>query len=278
MATAGRQVRVFPPAEFLRFEVLDGPEQQASGGDGHCQLVRLRGGSLPFLRERSGIFNHNTFSSSNGIAEAATLRPPFNTVSRFRDPGMVNLNTTTNFRVFNAMLGMSSLDPIGVTNQNYWFNFQRALRFPTFNPSDPSTRFDAESPTQFPFPFKSASSAGLAPETNSGISLGMPAANAGLLRRGLTHTSPDRPLFDRSEILQILPGGESSHTDATRNPYFRHQFISKLDSMTTTRSSVFSVWLTVGYFEVERVPGFDPTNASHISAYPDGYQLGPGAG
>ena len=36
-----------------------------------------------------------------------------------------------------------------------------------------------------------------------------------------------------------------------RNPYFRYQAIQRLGNLTTTRSNVYAVWITVGYFEVE---------------------------
>ena len=55
--------------------------------------------------------------------------------------------------------------------------------------------------------------------------------------------------------------------DASRNSYFRYQSLQRLGNLVTTRSNVFSVWITVGYFEVTPVPG-GPT-----PVYPDGYQL-----
>jgi hypothetical protein len=47
---------------------------------------------------------------------------------------------------------------------------------------------------------------------------------------------------------------------------FRYQLIEKLSSTTTTRSNVYAVWITVGYFEAR--PG--PVTQFH----PDGYYLG----
>ena len=42
---------------------------------------------------------------------------------------------------------------------------------------------------------------------------------------------------------------------ATKDPigsaYFRNEYRQRLGSMVTTRSSVFSIWITVGYFELD---------------------------
>jgi hypothetical protein len=54
--------------------------------------------------------------------------------------------------------------------------------------------------------------------------------------------------------------------DPDRNPYFRYQPLTRLSNLLTTRSNVYAVWLTVGYFEV--TPGAIDT------AHPDGYRLG----
>jgi hypothetical protein len=54
------------------------------------------------------------------------------------------------------------------------------------------------------------------------------------------------PLFSES-----LP---SPQVDAERNPYFFYQPLTRMGNMVTTRSGVFAVWVTVGYFEVEPAP------------------------
>jgi len=55
--------------------------------------------------------------------------------------------------------------------------------------------------------------------------------------------------------------------DPTRSPYFRYQNYIRLSNLLTTRSNVYAVWITVGYFEVTPwQPGID-------AGHPDGYQL-----
>jgi hypothetical protein len=48
--------------------------------------------------------------------------------------------------------------------------------------------------------------------------------------------------------------------DTNRNEYFRNQKRQRMANMTTQRSSVFAVWITVGYFELEEVPVAIPNN------------------
>ena len=53
---------------------------------------------------------------------------------------------------------------------------------------------------------------------------------------------------------------------SSRSPYFRYQYLERLSSQVTTRSNVYAVWITLGYFEVEP--------ATDRQIHPDGYQLG----
>jgi hypothetical protein len=58
--------------------------------------------------------------------------------------------------------------------------------------------------------------------------------------------------------------------DTNRNPYFRYQPLIKTGGMFTTRSNVYAIWVTVGYFEVQRV---SQASATQAVSNPDGYQL-----
>ena len=79
------------------------------------------------------------------------------------------------------------------------------------------------------------------------------------------------------------------YRDAPRNPYFRYSPISRLSSMTTNRSNVFAIWVTIGFFEVEEVEPWaelDSTQRARYGddqnvynrVYPDGYRFGKEAG
>ena len=53
-----------------------------------------------------------------------------------------------------------------------------------------------------------------------------------------------------------------------RNPAFHYQTLQRLGNLVTTRSNVYAVWITVGFFEVEPNPNGVDDN------HPDGYRLG----
>jgi hypothetical protein len=59
--------------------------------------------------------------------------------------------------------------------------------------------------------------------------------------------------------------------DQYRNPYFAYKAMRRLDNLLTTRSNVYAVWITLGYFEVSPAPSNDPQRAVK---YPDGWVLG----
>jgi hypothetical protein len=85
------------------------------------------------------------------------------------------------------------------------------------------------------------------------------------------------PLFSES--------ANPPYIDGERNPYMFYQPMTRLENLVTNRSNVFAVWITVGYFEVEKAPNWT-TNENNVRArfnndinvynrvYPDGYMLG----
>jgi hypothetical protein len=99
----------------------------------------------------------------------------------------------------------------------------------------------------------------------------------------LSTSQSDKPLF--SESVRV------PHIDAERNPHFFYQPLTRLGNLTTTRSGVFAVWITVAYFEVEPAPAWSNVGAKfggdgngqkadviaralYDHVYPEGYQLG----
>ncbi|HEX3659064.1 MAG TPA: hypothetical protein VHV55_24970 [Pirellulales bacterium] len=61
--------------------------------------------------------------------------------------------------------------------------------------------------------------------------------------------------------------------DSNRNPYFRYQPLIKLGNMVTTRSNVYAIWVTVGYFEVRRAVLDQRNPQATFDRNPDGYRL-----
>jgi hypothetical protein len=71
--------------------------------------------------------------------------------------------------------------------------------------------------------------------------------------------------------------------DQADNPYTVLENVMRLFDVTTTRSNVFAIWMTVGFFKVEKVEYDLPfrQRCPHIDSkdmfdavYPDGYLLG----
>lgn len=67
----------------------------------------------------------------------------------------------------------------------------------------------------------------------------------------------DKPLFvpNDSGSGQIPQLGNPAYLHRNRTPTFRYQGMSRLANMTTTHSNVYAIWITVGYFEVDRATG-----------------------
>ncbi len=191
---------------------------------------------------------------------AATYRPPFNFMSRFREPGRVNLNTlwdaptNTNPPIWR---GLSEGYPSAIS---LWANIYASK-------STPLSPLPLPSPTAYPNPVRPAGAAGLAPIPE----LEVPGSFATLLRHDpLAGPSPFRPLLDAPDN-QYPPNANDATRVATNpltNPYFRYQGLQRLGNLVSAQSNVFAVWMTIGYFEVEPNPG------GIDEMHPDGVRLG----
>jgi hypothetical protein len=194
----------------------------ATDGSGTMENVRVSGtATAPSLRINLATPTNQAFSSFVLV----------HTATGGRVPGKLNLNTVFDAEIFNALCDAS----IG---NNFKQSPDVDNMFPVFGglirqSSPPFSNTTIDQPSignalaQFP------ASDPQYPNTNgSGI-------NRTLFRPG----SPSNPGVGFFE--------PSSFAGANAHPYQRYELLNKIFNNTTSRSNVFAVWLTVGFFECD---------------------------
>jgi hypothetical protein len=96
-------------------------------------------------------------------------------------------------------------------------------------------------PTFFANPIKPAGSGDMVPLTD--------------LKRNDVEVSLLRPNSDKPQKPLFSHDYDKPFENASRNPTFEYQSLQRLGNLTTGRSNVYSVWITVGYFEVRKSDG-----------------------
>jgi hypothetical protein len=168
-----------------------------------------------------------------------------------------------------------------------------------YEPYTPASPLDPSClPTEFPRPFRSAGSSFLTPPLMNSMGTKDFLAynreiNATLLRAEPATAVLGTDTSDPFQKLTFRPLFESFSTptiteDTYRNPAFRYKTLERMANLTTTRSNVYAVWITVGYFEVSRASvkpwindlalqyGWTQTQLQQFmrQIYLDGYELG----
>ena len=257
--------------------------------------------------------NPTSFSGGNHA-----FHPPFNRISNYREPGRVNINTIMSHEVWRGIIngGDGLLNPTPekdvlwksflASRQGYGgvdFDVDVTGGGPTCITN--MLRLDARYPTRFINPFRSSAGMYQVPSmdiqqtidphydpTDTNLENDVPReVNTTLLRPGLvlkdnlTDPSYQDPTGAQSSVPLFACVSDQPVNDTDRNPAFRYQLLNRLSSIATTRSNVYAVWVTVGYFEVKPVAFTDSdgddlddnrgcTIAEFAQIYPDGYQLG----
>lgn len=157
---------------------------------------------------------------------------PNNLLSNRRNPGKININSIAWQSVWNSLIA-SGLSPAYLTNTQ--FNDYRNQ----FRDTAANGRL-VSNDTVLLDPILQNLAGGVAtpyalPASSTASSLWRRDPNGAQTRPLLDHTSKD----------------ENYMTD--RNEYFRLQKRQRLANLTSQRSSVFAIWITVGYFEQEQV-------------------------
>lgn len=166
---------------------------------------------------------------------------PFNTISRYREPGKININTISDHRVYEAYMGAYANLNGGLT----WDNFRASRRLGQIDEN----------------PFRSSFAGALVP---NGFTVARGPESTLFRSRGWPRSS-DTPLFD---FTPNDPNVQLS-MDAERSAYFRHAMRQRLGNITTDRSSVFAIWVTVGFFEWDPVRN-ELSGVEHEMGHEDG--------
>jgi len=202
-----------------------------------------------------------------------SFHPPFNHISNYRDPGKVNINTIFSVDVWRGLTNYFPDMNTAPPSDWQWDEFVQSRRGYTATTPSNILAMDTVNhyPTRFVRPFRSAAAGDLVPPTTPTMAP-TNEIDATLLRSAAvspTGTSSD-PLFGFSSTA-------TAYNNTDRNPFFRYQGIQRLGNLVTTRSNVYAVWITVGYFEVSPAPtGYDPN--VHLDGYRLGAELGSDTG
>ncbi|MGA2062805.1 MAG: hypothetical protein ABSG67_20220, partial [Thermoguttaceae bacterium] len=188
-----------------------------------------------------------------------TFFPPYNSISTYREPGRINLNTIYSQAVFDGLMNGNQSPTWDQFKQN-----RRGYMTATNNELD----FDPANlaPTEFNNPFRSGGSVYWNPVPPTPTR----EINATYLRPSPTASDP---LFQQSPLHLTPPQSQQDVNNTDRNPFFHYQGLERMGNLVTTRSNVYSVWITVGYFEVKPNRFTTPAGLPDL-AHPDGYELG----
>lgn len=192
--------------------------------------------------------------------------PPFNRISKYRVPGLGNINTIPSGTVWGAFRGphirltLDPTDPTQVLSRQAAYFDDSASPRPIFHGDGATTNgvFDSREgtlgdniPTVFRNPFRPAGAGDMVPLTQLQSTTG--------IEQTLLRAHDDYP---NTPLMQLT--NTTDPVRHTRNSFFRYEMLHRAGNMVTTRSNVYTIWITVGYFEME--PNY---NAAGVVVYDD---------
>jgi hypothetical protein len=282
------------PSKFVGAETVLDPVRSATttyplSGDFNPVTTSAPYPAMPFMAGSSSFWTY--------------VQPPFNSVSEYRDPGRVNINTVQDPNVWQGVLNgaagpllapsaSSSLPNLAATlatNLSAAGSVSPANALGNTAPlAGNGAAVPTSTPSYFTNPFRSFTGAALTSSIYGPSGTYANAINlfpaplrdidATLLRSfPVGATANNLALFDAPSVPGLISGGTPSpYNDPTRSSYFRLQNASRMTNLLTTRSNVYAVWITVGYFQVCPWYGAGKTTSPVVydTAHPDGYQLG----
>lgn len=165
-----------------------------------------------------------------GGGGAVPFMAPASMISHYREPGKINLNTVYDERIWNALFHIGA--GLAPHNSPSWEAFVSSRR--GYGAGSDVMLADATQPGFLTRPVRPLSH-DAAPEDANNLSV-----NQTIMRNDWRAGFQDYPNATPAQV-----------DDSTRNAYFRYQGIQRTGNLLTTRSSVFAVWITVGYFECD---------------------------
>ena len=175
------------------------------------------------------------FAGTRDYLNTDNYPQPFNFLSRYRVPGKINLNT-----IYPDSSSASNESLIWNGLQRKFVIINGGLKYPEFADSRENGNPGPGMPTDFGNPYRPS-------DENVNVPQGVPLVSevgSTLFRnKSFGNTTDMDPLFDFDNTNPIF--------NADRNAYFRNAQRQRLGNLVTTKSSVFAVWVTVGYFEVD---------------------------
>jgi hypothetical protein len=266
------------------------------------------------------------FGVNTSVPPQHRLYPPFNRVSRFREPGKININTAAHASVWAGLVNGTTDSPVSSPlyqtaiqwakmvisrrgtdpqNPNLAALLQGVMQDPTKVVIDPVPNLLVDPPlspaggllpTYFAAPFRSSAGVYLVPTSSMrlynnqipatfwSLLMSQPAVARNEVEATLLRSDPvlicgaggPIPLFANAATPNTagpppgVPVVGPSYSDPVSNPDAFYRPLEKLGGLVTTRSNVYAVWVTLGFFECDQVPIDE--------GHPDGYRLGREAG
>lgn len=230
------------------------------------------------------VFNSDATEFPNGSGVLGRLRAPYNYFSKYREPGKVNLNTISESTgltwgcILNGSLNADWNDVLtsrrGFGGAN-WFGPESATNHPTLF-ANPFRAFTND----YYVPLNTLRQFGGNNRFTAEASLLRPrTTDAGGYETSGAIGVEKFPLFSN---IHNNTASENGRTGPFNNPlrhsYFQFEPVQRLGNLVTRQSNVYAAWITIGFFEVDKVT-VDPGSAPEVirefqEAYPDGWRLG----
>jgi len=181
-----------------------------------------------FVEVPSRFLGSETYVEDTGSGYPAGFSPPFHYVPNFRVPGRVNINTVNNASVWNPVTG--GLSPV---------TFDSGAMSLSGTGGTP-IRDIQEGPSDVAGYFTSAEGRMFVPNITGATHLMPGKGSTGTLNQ-----------VDATTFVPVFDANAAPGKDQAGTAFFKNELRQRLSDMVTTKSSVFSIWITIGYFQVD---------------------------